>query len=225
MEFYLDTANTKIVKKLYRVFPIHGVTTNPSIIAKENRPLLEVLIELQDILGEDGSLFAQVIARDSNRMIDEALKLREKIPSLIIKIPVISEGLIAIKELTKLNVPTLGTAVYSPMQGLLSALSGAKYVAPYVNRIDNQGNDGIKTVAELQSLVELHTPQSTLLAASFRTPRQVLDCLLTGCHSVTIHPDIVELFLSNPAVFEALDKFDIDWENAFGSKNIECKKI
>ncbi|HBO39024.1 MAG TPA: fructose-6-phosphate aldolase [Pasteurellaceae bacterium] len=220
MEFYLDTANVEIVKKLHRTLPLKGVTTNPSIVAKEKRPLFEVLDELQDIFGNEGQLFAQVVSRHADEMVDDALKLRERIPSLVVKIPVIPEGLAAIKTLTQLHVPTLGTAVYGAAQGLLSALAGAKYVAPYVNRIDSQGGDGIETVSELQSLLELHAPQSILLAASFRTPRQVLDCMLAGCKSVTVSPDVAQLFLADPAVFAALDKFDNDWEAAFGRKTL-----
>ena len=216
MEFYLDTADVKIVKKMHRTFPLSGVTTNPSIVAKSARPLFDVLSELQEIFGEKGLLFAQVIARNGEEMVDEALKLREHIPSLVVKVPVISEGLYAIKKLTQLNVPTLGTAVYGAVQGLLSAAAGAKYVAPYVNRIDSQGGNGITVVSELQSLLTLHTPQSMVLAASFRTPRQVLDCLLTGCRGVTVSPDIAEAFIADPAVFAALDTFDADWEKAFG---------
>lgn len=220
MEFYLDTANVEIVKKLHRTLPLKGVTTNPSIIAKEKRPLFEVLDELQDIFGNEGQLFAQVVSRNADEMVDDALKLRERIPSLVVKIPVIPEGLAAIKTLTRLDVPTLGTTIYGAAQGLLSALAGAKYVAPYVNRIDSQGGDGIETVSELQSLLELHAPQSILLAASFRTPRQVLDCMLAGCKSVTVSPDVAQLFLADPTVFATLDKFDNDWEAAFGRKTL-----
>ncbi|WP_109077182.1 fructose-6-phosphate aldolase [Aggregatibacter kilianii] len=220
MEFYLDTANVEIVRKLHRTLPLAGVTTNPSIVAKEGRPLFDVLTELQDIFGDKGQLFAQVIGRSTEEMVEDALKLRERIPSIVVKVPVIPEGIAAIAKLTELGVPTLGTAVYGSVQGLLSALAGAKYVAPYVNRIDSQGGDGIAVVAELQTLIDLHAPQSMVLAASFRTPRQVLDCLLAGCQSVTVGPDIAQQFLSDPAVFAALDKFELDWESAFGRKTL-----
>ncbi|MBN6063631.1 fructose-6-phosphate aldolase [Aggregatibacter actinomycetemcomitans] len=220
MEFYLDTANVEIVRKLHRTFPLAGVTTNPSIVAKEGCPLFDVLDELQAIFGDKGQLFAQVIGRNAEQMVEEALTLRERIPSLVVKIPVIPEGLAAIRKLTELGVPTLGTAVYGSAQGLFSALAGAKYVAPYVNRIDSQGGDGVAVVSELQTLLDLHAPQSMVLAASFRTPRQVLDCLLAGCQSVTVGPDIALQFLSDPAVFAALDKFDSDWQSAFGRKTL-----
>ena len=107
-------------------------------------------------------------------MVEEAKRLSNAVPGLVVKIPVTSEGLAAIKMLKKEGITTLGTAVYSASQGLLAALAGAKYIAPYVNRIDAQGGDGIRTVQELQTLLELHAPNSMVLAASFKTPRQAL---------------------------------------------------
>ncbi|WP_032094031.1 fructose-6-phosphate aldolase [Necropsobacter rosorum] len=216
MEFYLDTADVKAVKRLSRILPINGVTTNPSIVAKEKRPLFDILTEMQDILGEKGQLFAQTLSRDADKMVEEALRLHEKFPAIVVKVPSTGEGLAAIKALTKHNVPTLGTAVYGAGQGFLAALAGAKYIAPYVNRIDAQGGNGVETVAELQTLLDLHVPHSIVLAASFRTPRQVLDCMLAGCKSITVGTDVAELFLTDPAVFAALDKFDSDWLSVFG---------
>lgn len=216
MELYLDTADLGEVERLAAIMPIHGVTTNPSIVAKGKRPLFETLTELQRILGRDKLLFAQTIARDTQTMIKEANRLREQIDNLVVKIPVTADGLAAIKALTAQGIQTLGTAVYGAGQGFLAALAGAKYIAPYVNRIDAQSGDGIAVVQELQTLLALHKPDVTVLAASFRTPRQVLDCMLAGCGSVTVGGDILELFIQDPAVFAALDKFDQDWHEAFG---------
>ncbi|AEC17565.1 fructose-6-phosphate aldolase [Gallibacterium anatis] len=215
MEFYLDTANVNMVKKLYHSLPIAGVTTNPSIIAKEKKPIFEILNELQDILGNQAQLFTQVLARSSEEMVEQAILLQEKIPNLVIKIPVTLEGINAIKQLSARNIPTLGTAVYGAGQGFIAGLAGAKYIAPYVNRIDNQGGNGIQVVHELQTLLNLHCPQAKILAASFKTPRQVLDAMLAGCQAITISPDIAQLFLTDPAVFAAIDQFEQDWENAF----------
>lgn len=215
MELYLDTADINSVKKLYRTLPLQGITTNPTIIAKTGRPIFDILMELQDIIEKNGRLFAQVIGRDTEQMVEEALSLTEKLPSLIVKIPVTEAGIAAIKQLTALNIPTLGTAVYGAGQGFLAALAGAKYIAPYVNRIDSQNGNGINTVRELQTLLERNTPETSVLAASFRTPRQVLDCMLAGCQAITVAPDIIRLFLNDPAVFAALDIFEQDWRNRF----------
>lgn len=136
MELYLDTANVAEVERLARIFPIAGVTTNPSIIAASKESIWEVLPRLQKAIGDEGILFAQTMSRDAQGMVKEAKHLRDAIPGIVVKIPVTSEGLAAIKMLKKEGITTLGTAVYSAAQGLLAALAGAKYVAPYVNRVD-----------------------------------------------------------------------------------------
>ncbi|PLV59642.1 fructose-6-phosphate aldolase [Erwinia sp. B116] len=220
MEFYLDTADVATVRRLAPILPIKGVTTNPSIVARSKRPLADVLQELASLLPADGRLFAQVMAREPQAMIDDALRLREMVPSLVVKVPVTHNGLVVIKALTQQNIPTLGSAVYGAGQGLYAALAGASYIAPYVNRIDAQGGDGVVLVKELQKLVDLHAPQAKVLAASFRTARQVLDCMLAGCRAITVDPDVAELFLQDPAVDNALQRFDQDWSAAYGSTTL-----
>lgn len=217
MELYLDTADVKEVTRLARIFPLAGVTTNPSIIAAGKTPLFEVLPRLQDALGEHGKLFAQVMSRDAEEMVKEAKRLDNAFPGIVVKVPVTAEGLAAIKLLKEAGISTLGTAVYSAAQGLLAALAGADYVAPYVNRVDAQGGDGIQTVRELQTLLSLHAPHCKVLAASFKTPRQALDCLLAGCEAITLPLDVAQQLLSAPAVEAAVVKFEQDWKNAFGS--------
>jgi TalC/MipB family fructose-6-phosphate aldolase len=217
MELYLDTADVTAIKRLAKVLPINGVTTNPSIVAKAGKSIFSLLAELQDVLGADKLLFAQVLSSNADEMIKEAHQLRKAVPSIVTKIPVNAQGLMAIKELTLQGIPTLGTAVYGAGQGFLAALAGAKYIAPYVNRIDAQGGSSKDTVQELQKLLDLHCPQSMVLAASFRTPRQALDCMLAGCQSITLPIDVAELFISDPAVDAAITKFDDDWCSAFGA--------
>ncbi|WP_058913658.1 fructose-6-phosphate aldolase [Entomohabitans teleogrylli] len=220
MELYLDTANVAEVERLARIFPLSGVTTNPSIVAAGKEVIWDVLPRLQKAVGPQGKLFAQVMSRDADGMVKEAQRLENTIPGIVVKIPVTPEGLAAIKQLKKIGIPTLGTAVYSAAQGLLAALAGAEYVAPYVNRVDAQGGDGIRMVQELQSLLELHAPASKVLAASFKTPRQALDCLLAGCEAITLPLDVAQQFLAAPAVEAAVVKFEQDWQNAFGSTNL-----
>lgn len=217
MELYLDTANVAEVERLARIYPLAGVTTNPSIIAAGKQPLREVLPRLQKAIGPDGTLFAQVMSRTADGMVADARQLNDILPGIIVKVPVTAEGLAAIKMLKKEGIVTLGTAVYSPAQGLLAALAGTKYVAPYVNRVDAQGGDGIRMVQELQRLLELHAPDSMVLAASFKTPRQALDCLLTGCQAITLPLEVAQQMLGTPAVEAAIEKFEHDWQTAFGT--------
>ncbi|EKA6604726.1 fructose-6-phosphate aldolase [Salmonella enterica] len=220
MELYLDTANVAEVERLARIFPIAGVTTNPSIVAASKESVWDVLPRLQNAIGEEGTLFAQTMSRDAKGMVEEAKRLNNAIPGIVVKIPVTAEGLAAIKLLKKEGIVTLGTAVYSASQGLLAALAGAKYVAPYVNRVDAQGGDGIRIVQELQTLLERHAPDSMVLAASFKTPRQALDCLLAGCQAITLPLDVAQQMLNTPAVESAIEKFEQDWKNAFGHLNL-----
>lgn len=220
MELYLDTSDVAAVKQLARVFPLAGVTTNPSIVAAGKTPLDVLLPELHEAMGGQGRLFAQVMTTTAEGMVEDALKLRAIIADLVVKVPVTAEGLAAIKMLKVQGVPTLGTAVYSAAQGMMAALAGAEYVAPYVNRVDAQGGDGIQTVAELQQLLTLHVPQSKVLAASFKTPRQALDCLLAGCESITLPLDVARQLITSPAVDAAIAKFEQDWQNAFGRTSI-----
>lgn len=220
MELYLDTANVAEVERLARIFPVAGVTTNPSIVAASKESVWDVLPRLQNAIGEEGTLFAQTMSRDAKGMVEEAKRLNNAIPGIVVKIPVTAEGLAAIKLLKKEGIVTLGTAVYSASQGLLAALAGAKYVAPYVNRVDAQGGDGIRMVQELQTLLERHAPDSMVLAASFKTPRQALDCLLAGCQAITLPLDVAQQMLNTPAVESAIEKFEQDWKNAFGNLNL-----
>ncbi|MEN0579746.1 fructose 6-phosphate aldolase [Phytobacter palmae] len=220
MELYLDTSDVAAVKRLARIFPLAGVTTNPSIVAAGKTPVEVLLPQLYDALDGKGRLFAQVMANTAEGMVADAHKLRAIIPDLVVKVPVTAEGLAAIKCLKAEGIPTLGTAVYGAGQGLLSALAGAEYVAPYVNRVDAQGGDGIQTVNDLQRLLSLHAPGAKVLAASFKTPRQALECLLAGCESITLPLDVAQQFIAAPAVDAAIAKFEQDWQTAFGRTSI-----
>ncbi|AVR03569.1 fructose-6-phosphate aldolase [Pluralibacter gergoviae] len=220
MELYLDTSDVAAVRWLARIFPLAGVTTNPSIVAAGSRPLDALLPALRDALGGQGRLFAQVLANDADEMVAEAKRLRGMVTDIVVKVPVTAQGLAAIKMLKQEGIPTLGTAVYGAAQGLMAALAGADYVAPYVNRIDAQGGSGIRSVEELQQLLALHAPQAKVLAASFKTPRQALDCLLAGCQAITLPLDVAQQMIASPAVDAAVEKFAVEWEGAFGRRGL-----
>ena len=161
-----------------------------------------------------------IMATTAEGMVNDARKLRSIIADIVVKVPVTAEGLAAIKMLKAEGIPTLGTAVYGAAQGLLSALAGAEYVAPYVNRIDAQGGSGIQAVTDLHQLLKMHAPQAKVLAASFKTPRQALDCLLAGCESITLPLDVAQQMLNTPAVESAIEKFEHDWNAAFGTTHL-----
>ncbi|WP_105639636.1 fructose-6-phosphate aldolase [Cronobacter dublinensis] len=220
MELYLDTADVAAVKRLARILPLQGVTTNPSIVARAGVKLWDLLPALLDAMNGEGKLFAQVVAVNAADMAREAELLTQRVPGVVVKIPVTEEGLAAMKILKPSGIALLGTAVYGAAQGLMAALAGAEYVAPYVNRLDAQGGDGVATVRALQQLLTLHAPQAKVLAASFRTPQQALGCLLAGCESITLPLDVAGQLLNTPAVAAAVDGFGREWHQAFGTHSL-----
>lgn len=221
MKLCLDTSDVKAVKRISAMLPVTGVTTNPSIVAASGIALFDLLPALRDAMGGTGTLFAQVISPTVEGMIEDAHKLTERVKDLVVKVPVTSKGLMVIKELTKQGIPTLGTAVYGAAQGFMGALAGAQFISPYVSRIDAQGGDSIQTVSELQSLLSTHRPDSHILAASFKSPRQALECMVIGCQGITLPTNIVDLFISDPAVSAAVEQFEESWQHTFNKTTIE----
>ncbi|MDI2089911.1 transaldolase family protein [Commensalibacter oyaizuii] len=215
MKLLLDTSDVHAIKRIAKMFPIWGITTNPAIVAAGGVQLFDLLPAIRDALGGEGTLFAQVISSSVEGMIEDAHKLNERVENLVVKVPVTPKGLQVIKELTKQGIPTLATSVYGAAQGLLGVLAGAKYVSPYVSRIDAQGGDGAQTVSELQCLLSTHAPDKELVAASFKSPRQALECMLIGCKGITLPVNIFDLFISDPAVAVAVDQFVENWGKAF----------
>lgn len=220
MKILLDTSDVKAIKRIAGMFPIWGVTTNPAIVAAGGTPLFDLLPAIRDALGGKGTLFAQVISPTVKGMIEDARKLHQRVDNLVVKVPVTPLGLQAIKELTAEGIPTLATAVYGSAQGLLGVLAGAKYVSPYVSRIDAQGGNGPEVVSELQALLSTHAPEKELVAASFKSPRQALECMLIGCKGITLSVDVFDLFLADPAVGIAVKQFEEKWESAFNQKTL-----
>lgn len=216
MELYLDTSNLKDIEELWPILPLSGVTTNPSIVARGGLPLAELLPRIRAIAGPEARLFAQVLARESEAMIDEALRLRDLDPKLVVKIPALPSGFAAIKALSARGVATVGTAVFAPMQGFFAAQAGAAYVAPYVNSVEAGGGDGVQLVRDLQGLLDLHRHSCSILAASFRTPLQVLGCLLAGAKAATLSPDTARLLMGSAQAEAVIERFGVDWRKAFG---------
>lgn len=219
LEIYLDSADVAGIKRLYPALPVAGVTTNPSILATGGIGLRELLTALTDVMGPQARYHVQVVSNSVEEIVAEAHKLHELPFDIVVKIPAHSAGLTAIKQLKKEPIPLLATAIYNVQQGLLAALHGADYLAPYLNRIDNQGFDGIAVVGHLQDLIDRYQLPSKLLVASFKNVNQVLQVLKLGVGAVTLPLDIAEQFLSTPATDAAVEKFSDDWRAAFGQKS------
>ena len=217
MKLIIDDANIAQIHRLYGLYPIDGVTTNPSILAKQGRDPYEVLGTIREFLGPDGELHAQVISRCWEDMVKEALYIVERLgESTFVKVPTVPEGIRAIRELSMRGVHITATAIYTPMQAFMAAKAGADYVAPYVNRIDNLGSDGVAAVLEMQDILQNNGLKTEILAASFKNVRQVQALCRAGVGAATAPPEIIDALLKNACVEEAVDKFISDFENLCG---------
>ncbi len=217
-ELYLDTADAKQITRFGTCLPIRGITTNPSILAKEKTGLNELLPLVTEALGKTARIHVQIVSDSIDAMLSEALNLHKLPYDIVVKVPATETGLAAIKIMKANHITVLATAIYSVQQGFLAALCGADYLAPYVNRIDATGEKGIggvSVVADLQMLIDRHQLPSKLLPASFKNLQQVLGVLNAGVSAMTIPIEIAHEMLIHPAVQPAVDRFNLDWRTAF----------
>lgn len=218
IELYLDSVDVKQVSRLNACLPLKGVTTNPSILAKARVGVNQVLPELARIIGREARFHVQVVSQTVDEMVEEAIRIDALPYEMVVKIPATEAGLAAIKIIKRKNIQVLATAIYSVQQGIFAALSGADYLAPYVNRMDTMGNDGVKVVADLQLLIKQQELDCKLLPASFKNTLQVIEVIKLGVRAVTIPIDVAVQMLEHPAVVPAVEQFNQDWNATFGSK-------
>lgn len=218
MLFCIDDANVNAIRRIVEYYPIDGVSTNPSILAKSGRKPFEVLKEIREIIGEKGELFVQVIAKDAEGMVKDARRIvKECGKTTIVKIPCTREGFKAMKQCHKEGIRLLGTAVYTPMQGYFGAKCGCEYIAPYVNRIDNMGFDGVEVAKSIHDIiVKGGYTNCGLLAASFKNSQQVMELARYGVKAVTVAPDVIDGLVKNAAIDSAVDQFVKDFEGLCG---------
>lgn len=217
MLYLIDTANLEAIKKAYNFYPMSGVTTNPTIIAKEKTNFISLLKSIREIIGEEAMLHTQAVGTTAEEIVKEAEYLNEVIGgNFYIKIPVIPEGIKAMKILKKKGIKITATAIFTAQQALMAALAGAEFVAPYVNRIDNISGDGVNVVAEIVQLFELYGLDAKVVAASFKNVQQVHSCSLSGAQAVTVNPEILDKMLEHPLTDWSVDQFIKDWESVYG---------
>jgi TalC/MipB family fructose-6-phosphate aldolase len=221
MKFCIDNADVEAIRRICEYYPVDGVSTNPSILAASKRKPYEVLKEIREIITEEGELFVQAVSRDADGMVREARHITEVLgKNTVVKIPCNPEGFKAMKLLHAEGVRLLGTAIYTPMQGFLAAKCGCEYVAPYVNRIDNMGYDGVQVAKDIHDAIAgSGYDYSGLLAASFKNSQQVLELVKYGVKAVTVAPDIIDGLVKNAAIDAAIEQFVSDFEGLVG-KNI-----
>ena len=211
MKLFIDTANIDEIKEINEWGVICGVTTNPSLIAKEGRIFEEVVKEIAEIV--DGPISAEVISLEKDGMLEEARKLAKIHPNIIIKIPMTKEGLKATKLLTEEGIKTNVTLIFSANQALLAARAGASYVSPFVGRLDDIGNEGINVIDDIVNIFSIHDIETEIIAASIRHPIHVLDAANAGAHISTIPFKVFQQMLSHPLTDSGIDGFLKDWEN------------
>ena len=218
MKFIIDDADVMKIKELYEYFPVDGVTTNPSILAKSGRQPFDVLKEIREFIGKDAELHVQVVAKTAEGMIEDAERiLKELGENTFVKVPVTREGLKAIKILSKMGVNITATAIYTSMQAYLAGKAGAKYAAPYVNRIDNLGADGVQTAKDIHDIFKKNGLETEVLAASFKNSQQVLELCKYGVGASTVACDVIEGLIKNQIVTSAVDVFTQDFEKLCGT--------
>jgi fructose-6-phosphate aldolase 2 len=217
MKLLIDDANIREIRRLYDLYPIDGVTTNPSILARAGSDPVSVLREIRAFIGEDALFFVQALALDAGGMVADARRILEICgKTTVVKLPSIPEGFKAMRLLKAEDVRTCGTVVYTPMQAFLAAKAGAEFVAPYVNRIDNMGYDGVKVVKEIQEILVNNRLDCMVLAASFKNSQQVMELCACGIGSATAAPAVIDGFVKNPAIDSAVRDFLRDFEKATG---------
>jgi len=216
MIYFLDTANLDDIKRAVDLYPLAGVTTNPTIISKENKPLKEIILSIREILGSERLLHVQVMGKTAEIMLQEAEALRAFDSGLYIKVPVTPQGIKAIKLMTEKAIPVTATAILTPQQALMAAVAGAEFLAPYVNRLDNICTDGVQVVAEIAQLLKTHNLSAKVLAASFKNVQQVHGVAKVGGQSATIAPDVFDLLLNHPLTDSGVAGFTADWESVYG---------
>ena len=214
MKIFLDTANIDEIKEGASWGIVDGVTTNPSLIAREGRDFKEVVKEICEIV--DGPISAEVISEDSEGMIAEAKELVKIHKNIVIKIPMTVEGLKAVSVLSKENIKTNVTLIFSENQALLAAKAGASYVSPFLGRVDDIGSEGMELVRSIVEIFDIYGFDTQVIAASVRHPLHVTDAALAGSHIATIPMKVLQQMVKHPLTDKGIESFMKDWNNTFG---------
>jgi transaldolase len=211
MKFFIDTANPGEIKKAYEMGVIDGVTTNPSLISKENRDFESLIKEICEII-QGLPISLEVLSLNSNGMIEEARKLSKRGENIVVKIPMTSEGLKAIKVLGSEGIKTNTTLVFSPTQALLAAKAGTTYVSPFLGRLDDISQTGMDLVEQIMTIFDNYDFQSQVIVSSIRHPIHVLEAALIGADVATIPYKVIEQLVKHPLTDIGIERFLEDWK-------------
>ncbi|WP_022749156.1 fructose-6-phosphate aldolase [Lachnobacterium bovis] len=216
MKFFIDTANVEDIRKANDMGVISGVTTNPSLIAKEGRNFNEVIKEITSIV--DGPISGEVKATttDAEGMIKEGREIAKIHPNMVVKIPMTAEGLKAIKTLTAEGIKTNCTLIFSANQALLAAEAGATFVSPFLGRLDDINTPGIDLIRQISEIFDIYGYETQIIAASVRNPIHVTDCALAGADIATVPYKVIEQMTKHPLTDQGIEKFKKDYIAVFG---------
>lgn len=213
MKLFLDTANVENIKEANDMGVICGVTTNPSLIAKEGRDFKEVIKEITAIV--DGPISGEVISEDAEGMIREGREISKIHKNMIVKIPMTKEGLKAVKVLSEEGVKTNVTLIFSANQALLAANAGATYVSPFLGRLDDISMEGMELIKTISEIFRVQKIKTQIIAASIRNPIHVIEAAKAGSDIATVPYNIIMQMIKHPLTDQGLEKFKADWEKAF----------
>ncbi|MBR1419966.1 MAG: fructose-6-phosphate aldolase [Selenomonadaceae bacterium] len=217
MKLIIDDAHIDQIKKIYEFYPVDGVTTNPTILAQSGRKPYDVLKEIREFIGADAELHVQVVAKTAEGMVEDAHRIQQELgKNTFVKIPSIEQGFKAMKILKAENANITATAIYTPMQAFLAAKAGASYAAPYINRIDNMGYDGVSIAQHIHDIFKNNNLNANVLAASFKNSQQMLDLAEYGVGAATASPDVIFALVKNEAITSAINAFIRDFESLVG---------
>ncbi|MDO5036807.1 MAG: fructose-6-phosphate aldolase [Tissierellia bacterium] len=210
MKLFIDTANIEEIKEIEALGILRGVTTNPSLIAKEGQVFEEVIEEISQLV--DGPISAEVMASQAPDMVREARALSQIHKNIVIKVPMTEEGLKAIRLLKEEGIKTNCTLVFSAQQALLAALAGAAYVSPFMGRLDDIGQDGAAIIRDIADIYRLHQLDTEIIAASIRTPKHVLEAAQSGAHIATVPYGVIKKMVHHPLTDQGIEKFASDFK-------------
>lgn len=224
MKFLFDTANIEDIRRYSEFFPIAGITSNPSIIKKEGKiDFFNHFKEIREIIGKDKDLHIQILAEDAEGILKETETILENVDDKVcIKVPVTEQGLKGIKTLKAKGVSVTATAIYTKIQGLLAIESGADFIAPYFNRMENMDINPREVVATFANAISQYNYSTKILAASFKNIGQVNDAFAAGAQMVTVSPDLLHDAFKMPSIQKAVDDFAADWKSVFGENISIC---
>ena len=209
MQLFLDSTDTAVIRELASTGLVDGVTTNPSLIAKSGRNMLEVIAEICQIV--EGPVSAEVAATSADAMLREGLKLAEVAPNVVVKVPLTRDGLIATRELAAQGCLINVTLCFSAVQAMLAAKAGATFISPFIGRLDDHGADGMELIREIRAIYDAYDFDTEILAASIRTPAHVKEAALSGADCATIPPEVFRALFKHPLTERGLDQFMSDW--------------